>query len=98
MKLIGWLLLSSWTLYAFGYGWPAWDGDPGGVVIRQALYTVADISSKLLYGVMLGRVAMMRSAAEGYAPALEVGFYRPLSDQERSPVQEQLPEHARRAA
>jgi hypothetical protein len=96
MRLIGILLLASWTLYAFGYGWPAWDGDAGGVLIRQALYTIADISSKLLYGVMLGRIAMMRSAQEGYLPAIESGLFRPLSMNERQDIADKLPHYARR--
>lgn len=37
-----------------------------GVVGRQITYTVADIASKVIYGVLLARVAQIRSEAEGY--------------------------------
>lgn len=38
----------------------------GGVVARQVIYTVADISSKVVYGVLLTMAAQIRSEAEGY--------------------------------
>ena len=37
-----------------------------GVVGRQLVYTVADISSKVIYGVLLGFIAQIRSEADGY--------------------------------
>jgi hypothetical protein len=40
------------------------------VVARQISFTVADITSKVIYGVMLSRVAELRSQADGYAHAL----------------------------
>lgn len=88
MKQIGWLLLGSWTIYALGYGWPAWQGNADGMLIRQALYTVADITSKLIYGVLLGRVALIQSAHDGFAPALEVGGMRALEEGERRTAEE----------
>jgi len=37
-----------------------------GVVGRQITYTIADISSKVIYGVLLTQVAQIRSKADGY--------------------------------
>ena len=37
-----------------------------GVVGRQITYTIADISSKVIYGVLLTVVAGIRSREEGY--------------------------------
>ena len=41
------------------------------MVIRQLLFSIADISTKLIYGVILSRFLLRRSALEGYAPAIE---------------------------
>ena len=45
---------------------PVFANSEGGVVARQITYTVADITSKIIYGVMLARVATLRSQEEGY--------------------------------
>lgn len=68
-KGVFWLLLTSWMLYPGAYLMPVlWDS-PDGVVARQITYTVADITSKVVYGVLLGLVAMKVSKAEGFEPA-----------------------------
>ncbi|MCS6834857.1 MAG: bacteriorhodopsin-like [Anaerolineae bacterium] len=79
-KNIWWLFLVSWMLYPGAYLAPlVLDGaatlvNPAGantwseigVVARQITYTVADITSKVFYGVMLTVAAQYRSEAEGY--------------------------------
>jgi len=74
-KVLGniWILfLISWFLYPGAYLMPYLLGVDGllysesGVVGRQMTYTIADISSKVIYGVMLGNLAMILSKAEGY--------------------------------
>ena len=60
-----------WGLYAIAYMVPAVADQGGGVVVRQFMYTVADVFSKLVYGVILSRFVLRRSALEGYAPARE---------------------------
>jgi bacteriorhodopsin len=76
MKAVWWLLLVSWMLYPGAYlmavMWPTADG----VVARQITYTVADISSKIIYGVVLGLIAQRRSEAEGYVYEREVALDR----------------------
>lgn len=77
MGTIWWVLLISWTLYPLAYlvplGWqffPAWGAWAG--VTRQFLFTMADIFSKVIYGVLLGSVALNLSAADGHEPAQRV--------------------------
>jgi len=74
-KILGqiWILfLVSWFLYPGAYLMPHLLGIEGalynesGVVGRQLTYTIADICSKVIYGVLLGRVATILSNSEGY--------------------------------
>ena len=69
MNAIWWLFLVSWMLYPGGYLMPLLLDSEAGVVGRQITYTIADISSKVIYGVMLTQVAQIRSRAEGFEPA-----------------------------
>ena len=64
-----WFLVVTWTIYPFAYLWPVIDSSANGVVVRQTLYTIADVTSKLVFGVMLSQVALRRSAELGYFPA-----------------------------
>ena len=89
---IGILLLVSWTLYPFAYGLAAWWPTGEGVVLRQGLYTVADIVSKLVYGVWLTRLAFMRSAYDGFEPAIAAGGQAGLTREEIA--REEIARHA----
>lgn len=66
------LFLISWFLYPGAYLMPHLLGIKGaffsesGVVGRQMTYTIADICSKVIYGVMLTYVAQILSKEEGY--------------------------------
>ena len=66
------LFLISWFLYPGAYLMPHLLGIEGaffneqGVAARQITYTIADVTSKVIYGVMLGNVAMIMSKNEGY--------------------------------
>lgn len=66
------LFLISWFLYPGAYLMPHLAGIEGGlfnesgVVGRQMTYTVADVCSKVIYGVMLTYVAQILSKEEGY--------------------------------
>jgi len=76
MGTIWWLVLISWTLYPLAYlvplgfqlfpEWGAW-----AAVTRQFLYTMADIFSKVIYGVLITSIAQTLSAEEGFQPALD---------------------------
>ncbi len=72
VKKVFWLMMFAWTLYPLAYLIPYVDASAGGVVLRQALFTVADVSSKVVYGIMITYIAMHRSAAEGFQPAMQV--------------------------
>ncbi|KPM32154.1 Sodium pumping rhodopsin [Croceitalea dokdonensis DOKDO 023] len=72
LQSIWMLFLVSWFLYPGAYLMPHLAGIEGaffnetGVVARQITYTIADVSSKVIYGVLLGKVAMELSKQEGY--------------------------------
>ncbi|QKZ14214.1 bacteriorhodopsin [Spirosoma sp. KUDC1026] len=70
-KALFWLLIVAWTLYPIAYLVPWLSPTPNGMVARQILYTIADITSKVIYGIMLGQLATRLSAEEGYEPARE---------------------------
>lgn len=72
MKGIRWLLTISWCLYVVGYLMPVISFTAWGVVTRQIIYTVADVASKVVYGVLLSQVARRRSEAEGYGSEFNV--------------------------
>ena len=72
---IFWLMLFAWTLYPLAYLVPWLAPSAEGVVIRQGFFTVADVSSKVVYGLMITYVALQRSAHEGYAPAMKMLDY-----------------------
>src|SRR6056297_2395543 len=74
-KAIGsiWVLfIFSWMLYPGAYLMPHLVGLEGvffsetGVVARQITYTIADISSKVIYGILLTVAAQAMSKEEGY--------------------------------
>lgn len=70
MKAIRWVFIVFWTFYPAAYIIPAVLPTADGVVVRQMLFTVADIVAKVIYGVMITKVAVDLSAAQGYKPAL----------------------------
>lgn len=72
MSQIWVLFLISWFLYPGAYLMPHLLGIEGGLyneagaVGRQITFTIADVTSKVIYGVLLGRVAQILSKEEGY--------------------------------
>lgn len=58
-----------WGLYPVAYLVPAVSDTAAGAVWMQVLFSIADVGSKVLYGVMLAKVCRLRSAADGYGPA-----------------------------
>lgn len=70
MSTIWWVFLISWFLYPGAYLAPLIGGletsQEWAVVGRQITYTVADIVSKIVYGVLLNVVSTIRSNHEGY--------------------------------
>ena len=80
-KNLWYYFLATWGLYPIAYALPQLGFDGDIVVVRQLLYSIADISSKLLYGVILSRYVLRRSALEGYVPAAEALETSPLGSQ-----------------
>jgi bacteriorhodopsin len=69
MKAVRWVFVVFWTFYPIAYIIPAFMATADGVVLRQMLFTVADIVAKVIYGVMITSVALDLSKAEGYQSA-----------------------------
>ena len=76
------LFLVSWTIYPLGYLMPQIEASANGVVIRSLVYSLADISSKAIYGVLLALIAQKVSAADGYKASIASSFW--LSKEETS--------------
>ena len=70
LKMAWWILFGSWILYPIAIAMPTIWPTELGVVTRQVLFTAADITSKLIFGVVLGRCARLRSADEGFEMAV----------------------------
>ncbi|MEM1119381.1 MAG: bacteriorhodopsin [Bacteroidota bacterium] len=75
MRKVFWLMMFAWTLYPIAYGIPWFANSATGVVWRQGLFTLADVSSKAVYGLMITFIALQRSAHEGFEPAQKVLDY-----------------------
>lgn len=59
------VLLVTWCVYPIAYLFPVFDSSSEGLeVLRQVGYTVADITAKALYGLMILGIAKARTAAE----------------------------------
>ncbi|MHA6317908.1 bacteriorhodopsin [Altererythrobacter sp. CAU 1778] len=80
-KNIWWYFLATWGLYPIAYALPQLGITGDIVVTRQLLFSIADITSKLLYGLILSRYLLRRSALEGYVPAAEALETSPLGSQ-----------------
>lgn len=71
MRHLVWVFLFFWGLYPIAYLVPVVSFTSEAAVLSQALFSVADIGSKVFYGVLLAKVLRLRSAADGYGPARE---------------------------
>jgi bacteriorhodopsin len=78
MRQIRYLFLFSWNLYIVAYVVPMFSISATAAVTRTYLFTIADVLSKIIYGVLLGKIATARSVAEGY----EVDGYEYLADRD----------------
>ena len=63
-------ILFTWGLYPIAYALPQLGQTETVVVAQQMVFSLADITTKLVYGVILSRFCLRRSALEGYAPAI----------------------------
>jgi bacteriorhodopsin len=64
---IWWIFLFSWLLYPVAYVMPYIAPlSESGVVARHLVYSIADVASKVIYGIYLTMVAKVLSDASGY--------------------------------
>lgn len=63
------LFYISWTIYPIAYLMPLWENFELAIVSQQVLYTIADVSSKVIYGVILTIVSTILSKEEGFEEA-----------------------------
>jgi bacteriorhodopsin len=88
---LAWVVLLFWGLYPIAYLVPVVAPTATGAVVTQGLFTAADIGSKVLYGILLAKVLRLRSAADGYVPAVEPA----AGATGEAPEHERYPEGAR---
>ncbi|NDA12574.1 MAG: xanthorhodopsin, partial [Actinobacteria bacterium] len=63
IKSATYVLLITWMVYPIAYLFPVFDADSEGLeTLRQVGYTVADITAKALYGLMILGIAKARTA------------------------------------
>jgi bacteriorhodopsin len=72
MRNIRWYILITWTLYPIAYIIPAIWPTAWGAVTRQIIFTIADISTKVIYGAILSYIARKRSEDLNYEPAASI--------------------------
>lgn len=65
------LFLVTWNSYVIAYLMPQIAGSASSVVVRNLIYSFADIGSKAVYGILLAVIAQKVSAHEGFKPAIE---------------------------
>lgn len=60
------LFYVAWTIYPIAYVMPLWQNFELAIVSQQVLYTIADVASKVVYGVILQIVSSMLSEEQGF--------------------------------
>jgi len=63
MKLVAFIFIVFWTIYPISYFMPVLSYTANGVVVRQFIYTIADVVSKVIYGIILTQICMDESDA-----------------------------------
>lgn len=64
-KRIFWIFLVFWNLYLVAYLMPAILPTAWGVVWKQGLYTLADVGSKVIYGIVLTHISFAIDKEDG---------------------------------
>ena len=66
MSMLRWMILGLWGVYPIAYLFPVFGGSffggAGGFVLRQAGYSIADILAKAAFGLVILKIARMKSA------------------------------------
>merc|ERR1712161_185476 len=69
MRLVAWIFIIFWTIYPISYFMPLISYTANGGVVRQFVYTIADVVSKVIYGIILTQICMDESDAADQAAA-----------------------------
>ncbi len=69
------LLIATWGFYPIAYAIGTWGGmdSAGAIVAVQVGYTIADVTAKALYGVMIFVIAYQKSVEDGTLPSMLEG-------------------------
>lgn len=62
VSMLGVIYVVFWTIYPISYFMPVISYTASGVVVRQFIYTIADIVSKVIYGVVLCQISISVAA------------------------------------
>ena len=72
MSMLRWMILGLWGVYPIAYLFPVFGGSffggAGGFVLRQSGYSIADILAKAAFGLVIFKIARMKSAHDEAAP------------------------------
>ena len=72
MDGLRYIVLATWGVYPLAYMAPSLiDDEATAEVVRQVGYSVADVLAKPLFGLLVLAIAIAKSRADGYAPALD---------------------------
>ena len=78
MSMLRWMILGLWGVYPIAYLFPVFGGSffggAGGFVLRQSGYSIADILAKAAFGLVIFKIAKMKSAYDDAIPT-------PIGDQ-----------------
>lgn len=58
VKMVGVVYVVFWTIYPISYFMPVISYTATGVVVRQFVYTIADVVSKVIYGIILTQISL----------------------------------------
>ena len=66
------IILATWGVYPIAYMLPSLiDDQATAEVARQVGYSIADVLAKPLFGLLVLAIALAKSRADGYGPALD---------------------------
>jgi bacteriorhodopsin len=82
IKNLRWLLLASWGFYPIAYMFPMFGFDGSDAfVLRQVGYTIADVVAKVVFGLLIYKIARLKSFHDDPAfAAQELGSTEPTAE------------------
>ena len=72
VDILRYIVLATWGVYPLAYMAPSLiDNEATAEVVRQMGYSIADVLAKPLFGLLVVAIAIAKSQADGYGPALD---------------------------